>query len=197
VRGAALLLLVACGPAEDAGAVAPVEPGVRASDAAAPVEPGVRASDAAAPDEPGARASDAAAPVEPPDEPGALRAWLQGGGYLAWSAAGPVRATGEHGGARVFFNAALAGSLAAGAREHPRGAAAVREIYEADLTTLRGLALMKKVSEGTGPKGQAAGWYWYEVYGRDPAARPAVAEVGARGCVGCHAAGVDFVHPAG
>lgn len=131
-------------------------------------------------------------PEAVPAEPAAIRAWLQAFAYREWQAQSPVHPTGEHGGARVFFNAALARSMAAGASEHPIGAAGVRELYESDLTTLRGFALMVK----TGPSGQdGGGWFWLEMFGTTDEARPLVAEHGSRGCVGCHAAGVDFVHP--
>lgn len=119
-------------------------------------------------------------------------AWLLESGYRGWQAQSPVHPTGEHGGARVFFNEALARSMAAGTGEHPIGAAGVRELYESDLTTLRGFALMIK----TGPSGQdGQGWFWLEMFGTAPGTRPLVAEHGSRGCVGCHATGVDFVHP--
>ncbi len=146
-------------------------------------------------DDPPVIAPTATPPVDPdavPAEPAAIATWLRAFHYRRWQAQSPVHATGEHGGARVFFNAALAGSMVAGTGEHPIGAAGVRELYEPDLTTLRGFALMIK----TGPSGQdGAGWFWVEMFGTDADARPLVAEAGARGCVGCHTAGIDFVHP--
>lgn len=127
-----------------------------------------------------------------PTDPAAVGAWLHAFGHRAWTAQSPVHATGEHGGARVFFNDALSASMRAGAREHPIGSAAVRELYESDLATLRGFALMIK----RGPSGPGgAGWWWYEQFGTAAETPPLVAGTGERGCIGCHDAGVDFVHP--
>lgn len=149
-----------------------------------------------APDDPEAKVAapaEVAAPLsaDVPDDRAAISGWLHALEHRAWEPQSPVRATSEHGGARVLFNATLAASMRAGAAEHPIGAAAVREIYAPDLATLRGFGMMLK----TGPSGQAGeGWYWYEVFATSPT-RPVVAQVGARGCVTCHEGGVDFVHP--
>lgn len=127
----------------------------------------------------------------PPEDPAAIGRWLRGGGYRGWAPSSPIHATGEHGGARVLFNPLLAASWAAGGGRHPLGAAAVRELYEDDLATPRGFALMIKVAEGDVDRG----WFWYEVFGQadDDDARPTVSQIGAPGCVGCHAGGVDGV----
>ncbi|MCY1060267.1 hypothetical protein [Nannocystis sp. SCPEA4] len=138
---------------------------------------------------------EASQPVESaavPADPAAIGRWLHASAYRSWPAQSGVHATGEHGGARVFFNEALAASMRAGAGEHPVGSAAVRELYEADLVTLRGFAVMLKL-RASGPGGE--GWLWYEQYGTGADAKPLVAGTGERGCVGCHDAGVDFVHP--
>lgn len=129
-----------------------------------------------------------------PREPAALQAWLQDFNYrggVGWTAMTELRATGEHGGERLFFNDVLAASWRAGAQVHPLGSAAVRELWAGDLRTLKGFAVMLK----TGVSGDVGeGWYWFEVFGTTAEARPTVAEAGARGCVGCHAHAVDFVH---
>lgn len=126
-----------------------------------------------------------------PADPHALPQWLQTFGYRVWAPQTDIRATGEHGGERLYFNDALAASMRAGAAEHPIGSAAVRELYDADLRTLKGFALMHK----TGPSGPTAeGWYWYEIFGTNPDAEPTVAQSAAQGCVGCHSHAVDFVH---
>ncbi|WAS90018.1 hypothetical protein [Nannocystis punicea] len=130
--------------------------------------------------------------AEVPAEPAAIGGWLHAAGYRGWAAQSGVHATSEHGGARVFFNEVLAASMRAGAGEHPIGSAAVRELYEADLATLRGFAVMLKL-RASGPGGE--GWLWYEQFGTGADAKPLVAGTGERGCVGCHDAGLDFVHP--
>ncbi|PCC74163.1 hypothetical protein SAMN02745121_07987 [Nannocystis exedens] len=139
----------------------------------------------------------AAQPVEPvpaaaPADPAAIGGWLRASGYRDWPAQSRVHATSEHGGARVFFNETLAASMRAGTGEHPIGSAAVRELYEGDLVTLRGFAVMLKL-RASGPGGE--GWLWYEQFGTDAGAKRLVAGTGERGCVGCHDAGIDFVHP--
>lgn len=133
-----------------------------------------------------------ARPLAPdPGDPAATRAWLQSFAYRTWTPMSELRTTGEHGGERLFFNQTLAASWQARAAEHPIGSAAVRELWSADLSTIKGFAFMVK----TGPSGDLGeGWYWYEVFGTTEDARPTVAEAGARGCVGCHAHAVDFVH---
>lgn len=125
-----------------------------------------------------------------PTDPAATQAWLQAFAYRTWSPQTEIRATGEHGGERLYFNHLLAASVKAGATEHPIGAAAVRELYSGDLRRLKGFALMVK----TGPSGPVGeGWFWFEIFGTTAEAEPTVAEHGARGCVGCHAHAVDFV----
>lgn len=126
-----------------------------------------------------------------PSDPLEIREWLQAYGYRTWIPQTELRATGEHGGERLYFNQLLAESWKAGASEHPVGSAAVRELYSADLQTLKGFAVMHK----TGPSGDVGeGWYWFEIFGTGAEAKPTVAEHGARGCVGCHSHAVDFVH---
>jgi hypothetical protein len=126
-----------------------------------------------------------------PEDPAAVRGWLQAFAYHGWAPQTEIRMTGEHGGERLYFNDVLAASWQTGAPEHPVGSAAVRELYTADLKTLKGFALMHK----TGPSGQVGeGWFWYEIFGTTDEVEPTVAQAGARTCVGCHAHAVDFVH---
>ncbi len=126
-----------------------------------------------------------------PADPTAMRGWLLAFAYRGWAPQTDIRATGEHGGERLYFNRTLAASWQAGAQEHPVGSAAVRELYEDDLKTLKGFAVMHKIGP-SGPTGE--GWFWYEIFGADPEAEPTVAQTAARGCVGCHSHAVDFVH---
>jgi len=126
-----------------------------------------------------------------PTDPNAIRSWLQALAYREWAPQTGVRATGEHGGERLYFNAALAASMRAGNHDHPIGSAAVRELYAGDLITLKGFALMHKLGP-SGPTGE--GWFWYEIFGTSADAEPTVAQAAAPGCVGCHSHAVDFVH---
>ncbi len=159
------LMLAACGPAPERQAASIVAP-----PAVVVVAPDVNAV---------------------PRDPHALREWLGEFTYRRWRPQTVVRATGQHGGERLYFNDALTESMRAGAAEHPIGSAAVRELYEGDLATLKGFAVMLK----TGPSGVTGeGWYWYEIFATDGWTRPTVAQAGAPGCVGCHSHATDFVH---
>jgi hypothetical protein len=130
----------------------------------------------------------------PPADVEAIGAWLRGDGYRGWVPQSEARPTGDHGGARIFLNQALDASLAAEARRHPLGAAAVREIYEPDLVTLKGLALMVKVADDPDvADDEGHNWLWYETFAVAEDGAPTVAERGAPGCVGCHEAGDDLV----
>jgi hypothetical protein len=179
VRHAALALLaiLACNEAPTPAAPTPAEP--------TPAEP-TPAPTVAPP-----QAWRADPPGSVPSDPDAIRSWLQAFVYRQWTPQTDIRATGEHGGERLYFNAALTASMRAGNPAHPPGSAAVRELYAGDLRTLKGFALMHK----TGPSGPSGeGWYWYEIFGTGPDAEPTVAAPAAPGCVGCHAHADDFVH---
>lgn len=123
----------------------------------------------------------------PPTEVAALRAWLQAGSYLDWSAeSGPHPSAGPHGGkVRTFLNPALFASLSAADVQHPAGAAAVKELYFSG-ETVRGWAVMVK-QQADSDRGR--GWYWFEDFG---SGNP-FAGVGLGACTGCHSAGRDFV----
>lgn len=120
-----------------------------------------------------------------------LFAWLQAGRYRGFAAESGVHASaGPHGGGvRTFLNDVLAESLAAGAAAHPTGAAAVKELYAADRTTLTGWAVEVKVQDESAG-GQ--GWYWYEVFSTTDGSRP-IEGLGNPVCTGCHAQGRDYV----
>lgn len=123
----------------------------------------------------------------PPIDASALRTWLEAGSYAGWPAEAAIHdSAGPHfGGVRTFLNPALSDSLAAGAAEHPRGAAAVKELF-GDGQTVLGWSVMVKFQDASA---DGDGWYWFERYeGKDLADG---AGVGA--CTGCHAAGADYV----
>jgi hypothetical protein len=124
-----------------------------------------------------------------PTDPDELHAWLRDGSYLDWEAESRVL-PGEHGGGRrIFLHDATAVSLDDFAGTHVVGAAAVRELYEGDLETLRGWAALVKI-DGSGG---GDGWFFYETFDLDDPDHWSVAEPGASGCVSCHRAGSDFV----
>jgi hypothetical protein len=125
-----------------------------------------------------------------PTTPDALHAWLLADGHGHWTAESAVHATDESGAARVYLSPLLVASLQAGSTSHPIGAAAVRELYESDLMTLQGYAVLVKTEE-EGPDGTA--WLFYETFETKPGAPHAIAKHGAPGCVGCHQDGVDYV----
>jgi len=133
---------------------------------------------------------DALAEIEIPVEPAALQAWLAAGEYRdlpAESARHP--STGPHGGGvRTFVTPSLAASLATPGGEHPRGAAAVKELYDGE--ELAGWAVSVKLGDASDG---GDGWYWYEVFSTDPGAAPDYQGVGLPLCKNCHAAGDDFV----
>lgn len=120
-----------------------------------------------------------------------LFAYVQSGVYRAFAAESGVHpSAGPHGGSvRTFVNDVLAGSLAAGGATHPAGAAAVKELYAADRTTLTGWAVeVKAAPDSDGGRG----WYWYEVFSTSDGSRP-IEGFGNASCTGCHAQGLDYV----
>lgn len=129
-------------------------------------------------------------PDDVPTAPGALHAWLLADGHGTWPAESAVHPTEQGGGARVYLNDALLASLEAGNEAHPVGSAAVRELYESDLTTQRGFGALVK-TEDQGADGNA--WFFYETFQMTPRAPHSIAQQGAPGCVGCHQEGIDYV----
>jgi hypothetical protein len=119
----------------------------------------------------------------------ALHSFLADGGYEGWSKESAVHDSPIHGKVRVFVNPTLDGSLAAGGAAHPTGSVAVKELYEADTTTLKGWAVMIKTQADSAG---GDGWYWYESTDPTGAADPVVAGKGEPGCTGCHSSGADF-----
>lgn len=137
-----------------------------------------------------AGASGCGAPEQAEDEiPTDVQAWLAADGHGQWEAESQVFATSEFGAARVYVNGALAASLASGDARHPRGAAAVRELYAADGVTLTGFALAHR----GGDEPSADGWRFYETYELTSDGTPQTDAYGAPTCVGCHIQGSDFV----
>jgi len=125
-----------------------------------------------------------------PANSAALFDYLTAGEYLEYEAESEVHVSaGPHGsGVRTFLTPDLAASLAAGASEHPVGAAAIKELYAADHTTVTGWAAMVKIAEGTA----GSSWYFYEVFSTTNGSNP-IEGNGRSLCTGCHSSGADFV----
>lgn len=124
-----------------------------------------------------------------PTETAALDAWLSTREYERWEGWSEVGPTLGSGGARVFLSPLLVESLLLENTHHPVGAAAVRELYADDFTTLKGYSVLIKLAEPT----VAESWFCFERLDLG-SGEAQVAERGARGCTGCHAQGSDFVH---
>jgi hypothetical protein len=132
-----------------------------------------------------------AAPVDACDVPAegaALLPWLRAGRYRAMEREpGLHKSRGPHPVlVRTYVNPALAASLASGGEaEHPRCAAAVKELYEGDAETLRGWAVAVKVRPESA---DGAGWYWYEATAVD-GSRVVADGDGVELCTDCHGGG--------
>lgn len=158
-------LLAACGGDEGA-----TQPGVMAPDAGLIGGGGAGAQDgsAGAPSDPG---------QTPPQGRAGLDPWLDAGHYKAWrceQAIMDARPKGAHGRNRVCSNELLSGAVAA---PYPVGAAAVKEIFDAQ-DKMVGLAVALKIVAGTGP----STWYWYERLRGSTAADGVAVPL----CAGCH-----------
>ncbi len=137
-------------------------------------------------------------PAEPeatvPTEPAGLFTFLTDGGYLGFPRqAGVHPPLGPHGfgGIRVFYDTTLNQSLATpGFAQHPEGAAAIAELYDASGVNLMGWAVSVKTSAYSDG---GFGWYWYEVASTNNPNKLVGQGVGLGQCIGCHAAGEDYV----
>jgi hypothetical protein len=140
--------------------------------------------------------------VPPAGNAEAVQAWLDKGYYKSWKCEaavhGPI-AISPHGMQRICSNTALS---AHGTGEYPVDASGVKELYDANGTTIVGHAVYRHVKAGT----TGDTWYWYEKVPLDhPAPHDANGVVadgtGASGpakdiCVSCHGAtGIDADHP--
>ena len=106
-----------------------------------------------------------------------VEAWLAKGFYKSWKsepAAHAARSPSPHGINRIYNNAKIA-AQPAGVGEYPVGAAAVKELFGSDGTTIVGYAVEVHVSAGN----DTSNWYWYE---RNPEAG-APAKSGSEGLV--------------
>jgi len=141
----------------------------------------------------------------PPQGAANVQAWLAKGDYKSWkceTAIHPFRSPSVHGFNRICSNAVIEGNPAS-ATTWPKGAAAVKELYNAATdTTPVGYAVYLKTAADSAA---GAAWYFYEqVPANSPAPHDAngiVADgMGDSGpaktiCVSCHtAAGSDAAH---
>lgn len=107
--------------------------------------------------------------------------------YLEFaSESGLHQSEGTHFGRVItFMNPLLVASLKAGNREHPVGAAAVKELYKGG-QTLVGWAVIVKVA----PRSNGGdGYFWFETDG----GRVLSDSVGQPVCAQCHSMGNDFI----
>jgi hypothetical protein len=88
---------------------------------------------------------------------------------------------------QVYLNEALDASLKAGNAEHPKGAAAVKELFTGG--NLSGWAVGVKTADSSQ---SGAGWYWYEVMSATDGSSPVAAANGPNFCSSCHGAGADY-----
>jgi hypothetical protein len=100
----------------------------------------------------------------PPSQLGALEDWLGDGEYMTWySETGKHETTGPHFGlVRTYINQQMKDSLTAGNETHPADAAAIKELFGDDGSTLPlGWSVMRKVDEDSAA---GAGWFSYEAF---------------------------------
>lgn len=125
--------------------------------------------------------------------PSDFRQLLQTRAYAGWQKESKVhRSAGPHGGnVRTYFNDALFASLSSGAKEHPKGSIAVKELYSSGTETVTGWAVMEKTEDSSN---DGSGWYWYEIFSTEPNAGGTIEGQGKSLCVSCHeGSSRDFV----
>ena len=124
-----------------------------------------------------------------PTSTDALFSFLKSGKYKDWAHESKVqKSRGPHFDVKSYLNTPLDKSMKAGNDSHPKGAAAVKEMYESG--KLKGWAVSVKTQADSD---NGKGWYWYEVVSPTDASKIAAEGKGAGLCVGCHFPGQDFV----
>ena len=139
--------------------------------------------------EPEAPSDEELEPCDVPSDPNALLAYLRSGEYQVFAReSAPHPSTGPHGGrVLTYVNGLLAASLDAGAAEHPRCAASVKELFLGE-DEVSGWAVFVKTQDASQ---SGRGYYWLEVT-RTEATRADYEGDGIGVCVGCHSAGRDY-----
>ncbi len=130
-----------------------------------------------------------------PGETLQLLAYLASGSYASLPHDAQLHLSqGPHGagGVRVYYEPLLLDSLRAHKGEHPKGAAAVMELFAADQTTRLGWAASVKI--GAHSDG-GFGWFWMEALDHGQAVAPLLVDSGdgLGQCTACHASGDDYV----
>lgn len=182
-----LCLLTACGGSEGAGGGS--AGGGSAGGGSGSAGGGSAETDAGVPDggtdagRPDAGSSDAGAAFD--TSLAGLQAFFQSKAYQAWpSEPAPHPSTGPHGGnVRTWVNPTLEASLDSNATSHPIGSVTVKELYGSGTTTVTGVAIDVKDTDG--------GWVFFEGFA------PSFTGYYYRGtnnlCGNCHSAGRDYV----
>jgi len=132
----------------------------------------------------------AADPTLPPKRLAALLGWLRAGAYReAYTPEPAVRVSSSAHGMHVrsWYSPALVADLVAGTVPFRPGVAMVKELYFAGTETPVGWSVMRKVRRrSVGGRG----WFFFETLdGRRAIARGRGVGI----CIGCHAAGTDFL----
>jgi hypothetical protein len=131
-------------------------------------------------------------PELPPRGEALLMPWIAAGYYKAWacepSPHGEVFPS-NHGPNRTCTNSILEAVPAGGIGNYPLNVASVKELYGADMTTIIGYAVDRKINDLLGD-----GWYWYEDYNGQITADGMATEM-IEVCTACHqCAPRDFVY---
>ena len=131
-------------------------------------------------------------PQVPPADSDEVERWLAQGFYKDWTCEDEptaktfgAAAIHVHGGkSLVCTNALLSKATRSGDAEFPKGVASVKDFYDADGKQIGTAVAVKVAAKSDGGRG----WYWWE--GKTNSG------LGAKVCVGCHAAaGSDDDHP--
>lgn len=128
-----------------------------------------------------------AEPTEPPLGGAALETWLKAGHYKTWRSESAAHASqGPHfGKVRAYLNPVLIESLQSKARQHPKAAVAVKELYGDGKTVLGWSVAIKTEADSGG----GSNWYWYEIFQN----KVIKDSQGALLCRSCHFTGRDYV----
>ncbi len=129
--------------------------------------------------------------IEVPTSATALLEYLKQGSYQSWRReSAPHQTQGPHkSGALVFVNDILLTSLEANNANHPKGSIAIKELYEPDLQTKAGWAVMVKTEDASL---NGKGWYWFEVFSSARGDQFIADGNGVALCTGCHQPGKDY-----